>query len=205
MASNIRYLSTRGESTGASYDEIVLRGLESDGGLFMPESYPQVTAEALESWRKLPYADLAFEVLRLFASGIDEAALKEICRSTYTEKTYCNAREGDDPKDITPVRWLEDGIGLLELSNGPTLAFKDMAMQYLGALFEHLLAREGKTLNILGATSGDTGSAAEYAMRGRKGIRVFMLSPYGRMSDFQRAQMYSISRSAERSIRRRTS
>lgn len=192
MASNIRYLSTRGESTGASYDEIVLRGLASDGGLFMPESYPQVTAEALESWRKLPYADLAFEVLRLFASGIDEAALKEICRSTYTEKTYCNAREGDDPKDITPVRWLEDGIGLLELSNGPTLAFKDMAMQYLGALFEHLLAREGKTLNILGATSGDTGSAAEYAMRGRKGIRVFMLSPYGRMSDFQRAQMYSL-------------
>ena len=192
MASNIRYLSTRGESTGASYDEIVLRGLASDGGLFMPESYPQVTAETLESWRKLPYAELAFEVLRLFASGIDEAALKEICRSTYPEKTYCNAREGDDPKDITPVRWLEDGIGLLELSNGPTLAFKDMAMQYLGALFEHLLAREGKTLNILGATSGDTGSAAEYAMRGRKGIRVFMLSPYGRMSDFQRAQMYSL-------------
>ena len=192
MASNIRYLSTRGESTGASYDEIVLRGLASDGGLFMPESYPQVTAETLESWRKLPYAELAFEVLRLFASGIDEAALKEICRSTYTEKTYCNAREGDDPKDITPVRWLEDGIGLLELSNGPTLAFKDMAMQYLGSLFEFVLARKETRLNILGATSGDTGSAAEYAMKGREGIQVFMLSPAGRMSRFQKAQMYSL-------------
>lgn len=193
MASDIRYISTRGGDAPATYADIVLRGLASDGGLFMPESYPKVSLETLEAWRSLSYADLAFEVLKLYASGIDEEALRSICRATYTEKTYCNAREGEKTSDITPVKWLEEGLGLLQLSDGPTLAFKDMAMQYLGALFEHLLGREGRELNILGATSGDTGSAAEYAMRGRKGIRVFMLSPHGRMSDFQRAQMYSLS------------
>ncbi len=193
MTSNIRYVSTRGADRGSSYDSIVLSGLASDGGLYVPESYPQVSRSTLESWRGLSYAQLAFEVLRLFASGIDEEALRSICTRTYTKETYCNARDGEDTEAITPVRWLGDGLGLLELSNGPTLAFKDMAMQYLGALFEHLLAREGRELNILGATSGDTGSAAEYAMRGRKGIRVFMLSPHGRMSAFQRAQMYSLS------------
>ena len=192
MASDIRYISTRGGDAPATYADIVLRGLASDGGLFMPQSYPQVDAGTLERWRSLSYADLAFEVLRLYASGIDEAALQAICRATYTERTYCNARAGEKASDITPVKWLEDGLGLLQLSNGPTLAFKDMAMQYLGALFEHLLALEDRQLNILGATSGDTGSAAEYAMRGRQGIRVFMLSPFGRMSEFQRAQMYSL-------------
>lgn len=193
MASEIRYISTRGGDAPATYADIVLRGLASDGGLFMPDTYPKVSAETLKSWRKLSYAELAFEVLRLFASGMDEEALRRICSATYTAKTYCNAREGDNAADITPVRWLEDGMGLLELSNGPTLAFKDMAMQYLGAAFEYLLGLEGRELNILGATSGDTGSAAEYAMKGRKGIRVFMLSPHGRMSAFQRAQMYSLS------------
>ncbi len=194
MSEQIRYVSTRGAEAGSLYDSVVLKGLASDGGLFIPETYPQVTSAMLESWRKLSYADLAFEVLRLFASGMDEEELRRICRSTYTPEVYCNARDGEKAaEDITPVKWLEDGIGLLQLSDGPTLAFKDMAMQYLGGLFEALLARESRELNILGATSGDTGSAAEYAMRGRKGIRVFMLSPYGRMSVFQKAQMYSLS------------
>ena len=188
----LRYISTRGQSPAETYDAIVLRGLARDGGLYLPEAYPQVTAATLSAWRSLSYGELAFEVLRLFASGMPEDDLRRICLATYTPQTYCNAREGSDPAEITPVTWLGDGVGLLQLSNGPTLAFKDMAMQFLGALFEYLLARDGSSLNILGATSGDTGSAAEYAMRGRRGIRVFMLSPHGRMSDFQRAQMYSL-------------
>lgn len=192
MSESISYVSTRGGDAPATYAEIVLRGLAQDGGLFVPQSYPRVTPSELRRWRGLSYADLAFEVLRLFASGIDEEALRSLCRSTYTAQTYCNARPGQDASEITPLLWLEDGLGLLQLSNGPTLAFKDMAMQFLGALFEHLLGLQGRRLNILGATSGDTGSAAEYAMRGRRGIRVFMLSPYGRMSAFQRAQMYSL-------------
>jgi len=101
-------------------------------------------------------------------------------------------RPGQNAEDITPLLTLEPGLHLLSLSNGPTLAFKDMAMQLLGHLFEYELARRGEELNILGATSGDTGSAAEYAMRGKKGVRVFMLSPHGRMSPFQQAQMFSL-------------
>jgi threonine synthase len=111
---------------------------------------------------------------------------------TYTREAFGNGRPDSAVDAIAPLRWLEPGLGLLELSNGPTLAFKDMAMQLLGALFEFVLAQRGQPLNVLGATSGDTGSAAEYAMRGRTGINVFMLSPAGRMSPFQRAQMYSL-------------
>ena len=190
--SGLRYVSTRGESPAETYDAIVLRGLAPDGGLYLPEAYPRVGEEQLRAWKSLSYGELAFEILRLFASGVPDEDLRRMCLATYTPRTYCNARAGSDAADITPVAWLGDGLGLLQLSNGPTLAFKDMAMQFLGALFENLLARDGRVLNILGATSGDTGSAAEYAMRGRRGIRVFMLSPHGRMSAFQRAQMYSL-------------
>jgi threonine synthase len=105
---------------------------------------------------------------------------------------YCNTRPGENAEDIAPVRTLEPGLHILALSNGPTLAFKDMAMQLLGNLFEYALAQHHESINILGATSGDTGSAAEYAMRGKRGVRVFMLSPHGKMSAFQRAQMYSL-------------
>ncbi|MDO4936586.1 MAG: threonine synthase [Sutterellaceae bacterium] len=187
------YVSTRGEDDNAGYSDIVLKGLAADGGLFLPRQYPKVESAELESWRKLSYAELAFEVLRRFATDIDEGDLKKLLAGVYREDVYNNGREGEDFSKITPVHAIDGGnIHLLELSNGPTLAFKDMAMQYLGALFEYLLAKKGGELNILGATSGDTGSAAEYAMRSRKGIRVFMLSPEGRMSAFQRAQMYSL-------------
>jgi threonine synthase len=192
----MKYVSTRGWPQELSFLEILLAGLAPDGGLYMPKSYPQISKETLDSWRKLSYADLAFEVLRLFSDDIPEEDLRQIVRKTYTAKVYCNGRADDDANEITPIHWLgeEAGtqIGLLSLSNGPTLAFKDMAMQLLGNLFEYALAKEGKELNILGATSGDTGSAAEYAMRGKKGIRVFMLSPAGKMSAFQSAQMYSL-------------
>ncbi|MDR6538251.1 threonine synthase [Variovorax soli] len=181
----MRYLSTRGHPERRRFCEILLEGLAPDGGLYLPERYPQVDAATLARWRGLPYAELAFEVLSLYVDDIPAADLKAICEKTYTAEVFGTA-------DIVPLRELEDGVYLQALSNGPTLAFKDMAMQLLGNLFEYELARRGEELNILGATSGDTGSAAEYAMRGKKGVRVFMTSPDGRMSPFQQAQMFSL-------------
>ncbi|MDO8789759.1 MAG: threonine synthase [Sulfuritalea sp.] len=187
----MKYVSTRGQSPAESFSDILLGGLAPDGGLYLPDSYPQV-AERLAEWRQLSYADLAFEILSLYVDDIPAADLKEICDKTYTAQTYRWSRDTAKATDITPLTSLEPDFHLLELSNGPTLAFKDMAMQLLGNLFEYVLERRGETINILGATSGDTGSAAEYAMRGKHGVRVFMLSPEGRMSAFQRAQMYSL-------------
>ena len=191
----MRYLSTRGDSQQSpkkSFTEILLGGLAPDGGLYLPETYPQISRAELDHWRNLSYADLAFAVLSKFVDDIPADDLKALVDKTYTAGVYCNTREGDDAHDITPLHWLEPGLGLLELSNGPTLAFKDMAMQLLGNLFEYVLEKKGESINILGATSGDTGSAAEYAMRGKHGVQVFMLSPHGKMSAFQRAQMYSL-------------
>jgi threonine synthase len=188
----MKYISTRGNSPAKTFTEILLGGLAPDGGLYLPEQYPQVTRAELDAWRKLSYADLAYAVLAKFITDIPAADLKAIVTRTYTTAVYSNGRADSDFSQITPLRTLEPGLHILELSNGPTLAFKDMAMQLLGNLFEYALAKQHQELNILGATSGDTGSAAEYAMRGKQGIRVFMLSPHGKMSSFQRAQMYSL-------------
>lgn len=188
----MKYISTRGNAPAKTFTEILLGGLAPDGGLYLPEQYPQVTRTELDTWRKFSYADLAFAVLSKFATDIPAADLKAIIDKTYTAQVYSNGRADSDAAQITPLRTLEPGVHILELSNGPTLAFKDMAMQLLGNLFEYALAKQHDELNILGATSGDTGSAAEYAMRGKRGIRVFMLSPNGKMSAFQRAQMYSL-------------
>ncbi len=179
------YVSTRGHSGRKHFCEILLEGLAPDGGLYLPERYPQVDAATLGKWRSLAYHELAFEILSLYIDDIPAADLKALCARTYTEEVF-------GTKAIVPLKRLEDGVYLQALSNGPTLAFKDMAMQLLGNLFEYELARRGEELNILGATSGDTGSAAEYAMRGKKGVRVFMTSPAGRMSPFQQAQMFSL-------------
>ena len=181
----MRYLSTRGHADRKQFCEILLEGLAPDGGLYLPEEYPQVDAATLARWRDLPYAELAFEVLSLYIDDIPAVDLRLLCEKTYTCEVF-------GTEAIVPLRRLEDGVYVQALSNGPTLAFKDMAMQLLGNLFEYELARRGEELNILGATSGDTGSAAEYAMRGKLGVRVFMTSPYGRMSAFQQAQMFSL-------------
>jgi threonine synthase len=179
------YLSTRGDPGRKHFCEILLEGLAPDGGLYLPERYPRVDAATLAKWRGLAYPELAFEVLSLYIDDIPPEDLRAICRKTYTEQVF-------GTREIVPLKPLEEGVVLEALSNGPTLAFKDMAMQLLGNLFEYELARRGEELNILGATSGDTGSAAEYAMRGKKGVRVFMTSPHGRMSPFQQAQMFSL-------------
>jgi threonine synthase len=181
----MKYISTRGDQTQRSFSEILLEGLAPDGGLYLPMQYPQVDDATLTRWRGLSYAELAFEILSLYIDDIPSNDLKALTAKTYTEAVY-------GFPEITPIKPLEPGLCLQALSNGPTLAFKDMAMQLLGNLFEYELGRRGESLNILGATSGDTGSAAEYAMRGKKGVRVFMLSPHGRMSPFQQAQMFSL-------------
>lgn len=181
----MNYISTRGGMAPQPFSDILLEGLAPDGGLAVPEQLPQISAETLESWRGLPYADLAFEVLSRFATDIPAEDLRRLTRAAYTPQIF-------NSEDIVPLRPLNDGLSLLGLSEGPTLAFKDMAMQFLGQVFEYVLTQRGTTLNIVGATSGDTGSAAEYALRGKHGVAVFMLSPHGRMSAFQRAQMYSL-------------
>src|SRR3989338_7185363 len=153
----MRYISTRGGVEPQPFSKILLEGLASDGGLYVPEQYPSFSPD---------------DLIRMI-------------NETYTKEVFGS-------EDITPLKKLEPDFFILGLAEGPTLAFKDIALQFIGRLFEYALEKAGHKLNILGATSGDTGSAAEVAMRGRKGIRVFMLSPYGRMSKFQRKQMYTI-------------
>lgn len=188
----MKYISTRGQSPALSFSEILLGGLAPDGGLYLPETYPQFTDADLTAMRGMKYADLAFAILSRLIDDIPAVDLKAIIDKTYRSDVYAYTRPGQDAAEITPTLKLENNLYLLSLSNGPTLAFKDMAMQLLGNLFEYVLTKTGKTTNILGATSGDTGSAAEYAMRGKKGVRVFMLSPNKKMSRFQTAQMFSL-------------
>ena len=179
------YVSTRGEAKPQPFTGILLEGLAPDGGLFLPEEFPKLAPAELSAMRRMSYAELAFAILSKFADDIPAGDLKRLAGATYTKKIFGS-------EDITPVRKLEPDLYLLGLSNGPSLAFKDLALQLLGNLFEYALEKQGRRLNVLGATSGDTGSSAEYALRGKKNVQVFMLSPQGRMSAFQAAQMYSL-------------
>jgi threonine synthase len=181
----MRYVSTRGGMAPATFSDILLGGLAPDGGLTLPESYPTLAPGELAGWRGLSYPQLAFAILSKFANDLPADALHALIDKTYTAEIFRS-------EAITPATPLGDGVWLLGLSNGPTLAFKDIALQLLGNLFEYALLKADGHLNILGATSGDTGSSAEYAMRGKRGIRVFMLSPHQKMSRFQTAQMFSL-------------
>lgn len=188
MRALMRYVSTRGaaDAPGLPFCDVLLAGLAPDGGLYVPESYPPLDLPRLRRVLAAEgYAAVAYEVLRLYVDDIPAGDLRRLCERAYTAEAF-----GDD--DIVPVSELGGGLWLAHLSNGPTAAFKDLAMQLLGQLFEYELERRQQTLTILGATSGDTGSAAEYAMLGKPSVRVFMLSPQGRMSAFQQAQMFSI-------------
>jgi threonine synthase len=181
----VKYVSTRGHAASQSFTDILLEGLAPDGGLMVPERWPRIMRVKLDAMRDLAYPQLAFEILRFFADDFPGAELKGIVQRAYSPENFGTA-------EVTPLRPLEENLHILALSNGPTLAFKDIAMQLLGPLFESVLERQDRRLNILGATSGDTGSAAEHALRGKSRVNVFMLSPQGRMSPFQRAQMYSL-------------
>ena len=177
----MKYVSTRGGVSPVRFKDAVMMGLASDGGLMVPYAVPDVRAK-LPNWARLTYPELAFEVIRVFSDDINEDVLKRM-----TEESY----SGFGHADVAPLR----GVGslhVLELFHGPTLAFKDFALQFLGELFSHILLERGQTLNILGATSGDTGSAAIHAMRGRPGIRVLIMFPDGRTSPLQELQMTTV-------------
>ena len=178
----MKYISTRGQIEPIDFQDAVLTGLADDGGLIIPQSIPDVSA-SLDKWRKLSYVDLAYEVLRLFISDIPQADLKDLLKRTYTTQAFVS--------EIAPTVAVGP-MFILELWHGPTLAFKDHALQLLGNLFEYILARRGGQLNVLGATSGDTGSAAIYGVRGRKGIHIFMMHPNGRVSPIQERQMTTV-------------
>lgn len=187
----MRYLSTRAaaDTLPSTFSDILLGGLAPDGGLYLPQTYPQINADTLAQWRQLlddeGYAALAARILSLFIDDIPADDLAGICERAYRTPAFSTP-------EIVPVTDLGNGLWLSHLSEGPTAAFKDMAMQLLGELFEYELRRRDDWLTIVGATSGDTGSAAEYALRGRAGVSVVMLTPRGRMTPFQRAQMFSL-------------
>ena len=188
----MKYISTRGQSPELSFCDVLLEGLAPDGGLYLPKSYPKFLDADLSYMRPMSYQDLTFFIFQKFVDDIPADDLKRIIDETYKPEVFGYSRPDQNSEEITPTLKLEDNLYLLSLSNGPTLAFKDIAMQFLGYLFEYVLNKKGRKLNILGATSGDTGSSAEYAMKGKKGINVFMLSPYKKMSAFQSAQMFSL-------------
>ena len=178
----MRYISTRGGINPIPFKDAVMMGLASDGGLLLPQSYPVVTREQLESWRTLSYPELAFEVISRFVDDIPADDLKNLISRSYATFSH---------PEVTPVV-KQDGVYILELFHGVTLAFKDVALQFLGNLFEYILAERNQTLNIIGATSGDTGSAAIHGVRGKKGISIFILHPYGKTSAVQALQMTSV-------------
>lgn len=181
----MKYVSTRGQMSEKSFTEVLLMGLAPDGGLAIPKEIPQIDSDTLAKWQTLSYPELALEIFQLFIDDIPTDDLSVLVNRAYNKEKFCT-------DDITPLRYLDDNTAILGLSNGPTLAFKDIAMQMIGELFEYALNKNNQHLNIVGATSGDTGSAAEHAMIGKSHINVFMLSPHGRMSPFQQAQMFGL-------------
>jgi threonine synthase len=180
----MRYVSTRGSAPALGFDEVLLTGLARDGGLYVPESWPQLTAEQLRRFATRPYDAVAVEVMWPYVDGaIDRGAFESMVFDAYATFTH---------PDVCPVRPLGGGVWLLELFHGPTLSFKDVALQLVGQLFEHELRKRGEHLTIVGATSGDTGSAAIDACKDRETLDVFMLHPEGRVSEVQRKQMTSV-------------
>jgi len=178
----MRYISTRGGLEPIDFSEAVMMGLARDGGLLLPESMPAVDAARLKSWHNLPYQYLAVEVLDLFTGDLPRQDLEVLVDNSYSLFRH---------PQVTPVRKAGD-LYILELFHGPTLAFKDIALQLLGNLFEYELKKSGSFMNIIGATSGDTGSAAIYGVRGKKGINIFILHPHGRTSPIQALQMTTV-------------
>ena len=178
----MKYISTRGGIEPIAFDQAVMMGLARDGGLLLPETLPSVSAQKLDAWQNLHYKSLALEVLDLFSGDMPRLDLDDLI-----ERSYSSFRH----PQVTPVRKTGD-LYIMELFHGPTLAFKDVALQLLGNLFEYELKKSGGFMNIIGATSGDTGSAAIYGVRGKKGINIFILHPHGRTSPIQALQMTTV-------------
>ncbi len=180
----MQYISTRGAAPAASFDGVLLSGLAPDGGLFVPEKWPQFSDGEIAALEDLPYPELTLRVIKPFVGGvIADAALAGIIDGAYGNF---------DTPEIAPLKQIGDNEWLLEMFHGPTLSFKDMAMQVLGPLFDHVLKTRGEWVTIIGATSGDTGAAAIEACRGRDAIEIFILHPKGRVTEVQRRQMTTV-------------
>ena len=175
----MKYKSTRGGVSGLSFTEAFLMGLATDGGLIVPEEIPKADLDRLEN---LDYRSLALEIFKLFVDDIPSGDLKELVYRSYS--TF-------DTEEVIPVV-KKDGVYILELFHGPTFAFKDVALQFLGNLFEYVLKRQNTYVNVLGATSGDTGSAAIYGLKGKENVNIFILHPYGKVSKIQELQMTTV-------------
>ncbi|WP_431861177.1 threonine synthase [Azospirillum sp.] len=180
----MRYISTRGAAPALGFEDVLLTGLARDGGLYVPETWPQFTADDIRALRGLPYSEVAVRVMLPFLGGaISESDFRALVRDAYA--TF-------DHDAVTPLVQLDQRTWVLELFHGPTLAFKDVALQLLGRLFDHVLEKRGERVTIVGATSGDTGSAAIEACRDRHNVDIFILHPKGRTSEVQRRQMTSV-------------
>ncbi len=180
----MKYLSTRGDAPVLDFDEVLLAGLARDGGLYLPEAWPHFSAAEIRDLAGLSYAEIAIRIMRPFvAPAIPEDRLRVMVEEAYA---------GFGHKAVAPLKQLEAGVWLMELFHGPTLAFKDYALQVVGRLFDHVLAARGERVTIVGATSGDTGSAAIEACRGRERVEIFILHPKGRVSEVQRRQMTTV-------------
>ncbi len=175
----MKYISTRGGGEPLTFSEAVAEGLAPDGGLYVPEKFPDISSK-LDAWQGLKYDELFSEFMSLFADDIPIEDLRRLAKNSYS--TFDDSR-------VAPLKKFDDKLYILELFHGPTLAFKDFALQFLGNLYEYLLAKSGKTINVLGATSGDTGSAAINGLLGKKGVNIFILYPNGRVSPLQERQM----------------
>ncbi len=181
---SLRYISTRGAAPVLEFDDVLLAGLARDGGLYVTDSWPVFGPDAWRALRGLSYPELAWRVIQPFVGGrIDDATLSRLTRESYA---------GFEHRAVAPLKQLDQGLWLMEMFHGPTLAFKDFALQLLGRLFDHVLAQRGSRCTIVGATSGDTGSAAIEACRDRANLDVFMLHPFGRVSEVQRRQMTTV-------------
>ena len=180
----MRYTSTRGKVKELGFIDTVLMGLAEDGGLLIPEKIPQIPAEKLQAMSQLTYQELAYEIISYYVEGeISETELKELIAKSYG--TFRNP-------EVTPVKKLKEDMYVLELFHGPTFAFKDVALQFLGNLYSYIAKKTGETINILGATSGDTGASAIEGVRGKEGIRICILHPHGKVSKVQELQMTTV-------------
>jgi len=180
----MHFVSTRGQAPKLGFFDVLLAGLASDGGLYLPETWPNISPEEIAGFANRPFADVAFSIISRFVDGeLADAPLRAIIDGAYSTFRH---------RSITPVIELEPGHFLLELFHGPTLAFKDVAMQFLARAIDHALTGRGQRATIIGATSGDTGSAAIEAFRGRDNIDIFILHPKGRTSEVQRRQMTTV-------------
>lgn len=186
----MQYISTRGLRTDKTFGDLIFEGFAEDDGLYVPEAYPKISLDTIASWKSLDYATLAFEVLRLFWPEVERRELWTLCRDVFQPQFYPNGRDQISTSEVAPVTWLHDSVGLLELCNGPTLAFDDLSFPFLAKFWERRLGNLPEKLLLVGATTGDMGASCAHAFAGKENVRVVLLSPKDRLSRFQAAQLY---------------